>query len=242
MDCYGNRMKQNKLFTILHSPVFQVIATWIWVLVGGAITALIILLVNGVDLSSAPKILGEKQYLATYIEIVSVGLLPVMFSLICKDDPAQYGFSRKGLVKSLILSGLFVIAALFGYAFLTNGQLMSGLSPGYHLDFPWNLWYAVLGIFAYGPLEVFFFMWLVTNTDRIFKSENRTLSRGLLVTVVIFGITHILITNIYNAFYTSAIFFILGLIYKYTRNSIGPMIAWTLINGQVWWVAQMLWS
>ncbi len=76
MDCYGNRMKQNKLFTILHSPVFQVIATWIWVLVGGAITALIILLVNGVDLSSAPKILGEKQYLATYIEIVSVGFAP----------------------------------------------------------------------------------------------------------------------------------------------------------------------
>jgi len=234
-------MKQNKLSTTLHSPVFQVIATWIWFFVGAALTVLIILLINGVNLSSALEILGEKGYLATYIEIVSVGLLPVVFSLICKDNPTQYGFSCKGLVKSLILSGLFV-TALVSYAFLTRGQLMSSLAPGYHLEFPWNLWYGILGIFAYGPLEVFFFMWLVTNTDRIFKSENRTLSWGLLVTVAIFGILHILTTNIYNAFYTGVIFFVLGLIYKYTRNSIGPMIAWTLINGQVWWVAQMLWS
>ncbi len=235
-------MKQNERFAIIHSPVFQVLATWIWVFVGGALTALIILIVLGIDLASALKVLGNKRYLAVYIEIVSVGLLPVVFTLIFRNDSTQYGLSRKELAKSLKLSALFTVA-LFGFALLTRGQLMTGDSPSFHLNFPWNLWYTVLGIFAYGPLEVFFVMWLVTNTDRIFKSENRTLSWGLIVTVVIFGIAHILITqSIYNAFYTSAIFFMLGLIYKYTGNSIGPMIAWTLINGQVWFIAQMLLS
>jgi len=37
------------------------------------------------------------------------------------------------------------------------------------------------------------------------------------------------------------IFSLLGLIYKFTRNSIGPMIGWTLINGMVWAFAELLW-
>ena len=235
-------MKQNERFAIIGSPVLQVLATWIWFFVGGALTALLILRVIGVDLVTALEVLENKRYLAVYIEIVSVGLFPVVFTLICKNDLTQYGFGRKGLAKSLKLSALFTVA-LFGFALLTRGQLMTGDSPSFHLGFPWNIWYTVLGIFAWGPLEVFFVMWLVTNTDRIFKCGNRTLSRGLIVTVVIFGIAHILTTqSIYNAFYTGAIFFMLGLIYKYTGNSIGPMIAWTLINGQVWFMAQMLWS
>ncbi|MCD6519437.1 MAG: hypothetical protein J7M05_05915 [Anaerolineae bacterium] len=34
--------------------------------------------------------------------------------------------------------------------------------------------------------------------------------------------------------------FALGVIYKYTGNVIGPMLAWTLLNGQVWFVARLL--
>lgn len=235
-------MKQNERFAIIRSPVFQVLTTWIWFFVGGVLTVLIIMTVLGVDLATAPEVLGNKRYLAVYIEIVSVGLLPVVFTLVCRNDLTQYGLGRKELAKSLKLSALFTVA-LFGFALLTKGQLMTGDSPSFHLNFPWNLWYTVLGIFAWGPLEVFFVMWLVTNTDRIFKSKNRTLSWGLIVTVLIFGIAHILTTqSIYNAFYTGTIFFILGLIYKYTGNSIGPMIAWTLINGQVWFMAQILLS
>ena len=36
-----------------------------------------------------------------------------------------------------------------------------------------------------------------------------------------------------NAIHVAAEWLILGLIFKYTENSIGLMIAWTLINGQV---------
>jgi len=233
-------MKQNERFAIVRSPMFQVVSTWIWFFVGAALTVLAILTVFGVDFASAPEVLGEKRYLAVYIEIVAVGLLPVVFTLTCKNGLTQYGLGRKGIKKSLGLSALFTVT-LFGFALLTRGQLMTGIStPGFHLGFPWNLWYTALGIFAYGPLEVFFVMWLVTNTDRIFKSENRTFSWGLIVTVVIFAITHIFTTGIYNAFYTGMIFIILAVIYKYTKNSIGPMIAWTLINGQVWFIVQWL--
>ena len=234
----GNKMKQDGRFPFLYSPVFRVITTWVWFLVGAALVLLIVLAVYGFDLA----VLGEKQYLTVYIEIVSAGLLPVLFTLICKDYPTQYGLGRKGLAKSLLLSGL-CIAAFCVIAFLSPGQLMSVESPDFHLDFPWNLWYAALGVFAWGPLEVFFVMWLVTNTDRIFNSENRTMSWGLIVTVVIFGMIHMLTTRrIYTAFYVGTIFFVLGLIYKYTKNSFGPMIAWTLINGQIRFIVQILWS
>jgi len=235
-----NKMKQDGRLAFLYNPVFRVTTTWIWFLVGAALVMLIILAVYGLDLAKALEALQEKRYLAVYIEIVSVGLLPLVYTLICKDQPTQYGLSRKGLAKSLLLSGLFA-AVLFGFAFLSRGQLMSGIEPpNFNLNFPWNLWYVALGVFAWGPLEVFFVMWLVTNTDRIFKSENKTMSWGLIVTIVIFGMAHILTTSIYNAFYTATIFLVLGLIYKYTKNSIGSMIAWTLINGQIWFIAQIL--
>lgn len=234
-------MEQNKRSAILYNPIFRVVTTWLWFIVGTLLVILIILAVYGINFAKAMEILGERRYLAVYVEIVSVGLLPVVFTLVCRDYLVLYGLGRNGLAKSLLLSGLFVLV-LFSVAFLIRGQLMTGLSPSPHLDFPWNIWYVVLGVFAYGPLEVFFFMWLITNTDHIFKSEKRILSWGFIITVVIFGLAHILTTNIYNALYTSALFFTMGLIYKYTKNSIGPMIAWALINGQVWYIVKILWS
>jgi len=234
-------MEQNKRSAIWYNPIFRVVTTWLWFIVGALLVILIILAVYGINFAKAMEILGERRYLAVYIEIVSVGLLPVVFTLACRDDLVLYGLGRKGLVKSLLLSGLFVVV-LFSVAFLIRGQLMTGLSPSPHLDFPWNIWYVTLGVFAWGPLEVFFFIWLVANTDRIFKSVNRIVSWGLIVTIIIFGLAHILTTNIYNAFYTGGIFLVLGLIYKYTKNSIGPMIAWTLINGQILFIVKILWS
>jgi len=233
-------MKQNKQFTFACNPLFRVIATWMWWFVGAALTVLIILAIQGVQLASASKVLaGERAYLAVYIEIVSVGLLPLLFTLICRDELAQYGLARQGLAKSLLLSSLFVVV-MFGFGYLMTGRLITDSRPTLHLGFPWNLWYALLGIIAWGPLEVFFFVWLVVNTDNIFKSRMRANPWGLIITVLLFALIHILTTNISNAIYTSAIFLVLGLIYKYTRNVVGPMIAWALINGQVWYIARLL--
>ncbi len=117
---------------------------------------------------------------------------------------------------------------------------MTDSRPTLHLGFPRNLWYALLGIIAWGPLEVFFFVWLIVNTDHIFKNSARVHPWGLIITVLLFALTHILTTDVRNAIYTGAIFLVLGLIYKYARNIVGPMIAWTLINGQVWYIARLL--
>lgn len=233
-------MKQDGRFAFLSNPVFRVIATWVWFFVGAALVVLIILAVHGLDLAKALEVLGEKPYLRVYIEIVSAGLLPLVFTLFCKDDPKMYGLGMKGLVKSLLLSGLFVSAS-YGLLFLSTGQLRDFAAPSFHLNLPWNLWYAALGVFAYGPLEVFFVIWLITNTDRIFKSEKARVSQGLIVTSVLFGLLHILTTqNIINTL-VGVIFFLLGLIYKHTKNSVGPMVYWTLWNG-AWEYVAILWS
>lgn len=233
-------MKQNYLFAFAYNPLFRVIATWLWWFIGAALTVLIILVIQGLPLTSASEMLvGKRVYLAVYIEIVSVGLLPLLFTMICKDELAQYGFVRQGLGKSLLLSLLFVLI-MFGVGYLMTGRLMTDSRPTLQLGFPWNLWYALLGIIAWGPLEVFFFVWLVDNTDNIFKSEMKINSWGLIVTVLAFALIHILTTDIRNAIYTGVIFLVLGLLYKYTKNIVGPMIAWTLINGQVWYIARVL--
>jgi CAAX prenyl protease-like protein len=233
-------MKQNRRFTFAYNPLFRVIATWLWFFIGAALTVLTILVIQGVPLASASEVLaGQRVYLAVYIEIVSVGLLPVLFTLICRDGPAQYGLARPGLAGSLVLSALFVVV-MFGFGYLMTGRLMTDDRPMLQLGFPWNLWYAVLGVIAWGPLEVFFFIWLVNNTDDIFKGRMGEHRWGLIITVLCFALIHILTTDARNAVYTGAIFLVLGLIYKYTRNAVGPMIAWTLINGQVWYIARLL--
>ena len=100
----------------------------------------------------------------------------------------------------------------------------------FNLPFPLNLWYASLGVVAYGPLEVFFVVWLIVNIDIIFKKLEKMFSPGLIITVLVFGLSHLIFARggIVNAISVTVIFFILGLIFKYTGNSIGPMIAWTL--------------
>lgn len=233
-------MEQDKPFTFAYNPLFRVIATWLWWFIGAALTVLIILTIQGVPLASASEALaGQRAYLAVYIEIVSVGLLPVLLTWICKDELAQYGFAPQGLIKSLLLSSLFVLV-MFGFGYLMTGRWMTDSRQTVQLDFPWNLWYALLGIFAWGPLEVFFFVWLMVNTDHIFKNTVRAISWGLIITVLSFALIHIFTTDLRNAIYTGAIFLVLGLIFKYTRNIVGPMIAWTLINGQVWYIARLL--
>jgi len=136
-----------------------------------------------------------------------------------------------GLLKSVAASIplaiiILLLRALYGGLNISN----------FNLRFPYNIWYAILGFFAYGPLEVFFTIWLIVNTDIIFHGLEKVFSPGLLITVLIFGLSHVFLSprvGILNAIHVAAEWLILGLIFKYTKNSIGPMIAWTLINGQV---------
>ena len=102
------------------------------------------------------------------------------------------------------------------------------------------MWYATLGLFAYGPLEVFYVVWLIANTDTLLKCEARLLSKGLIVTAVLFGFLHLATSptaGVPNALRFGVEFLALGAVYKLTGNSVGPMIAWTVINGHVLFLA-----
>ncbi len=229
-----------KRSSILYDPKFRVIFTWIWFIVGPILTILTIILILGESIAGLRQAFSARPYITTYVEIVGVGLVPAIFTLLAREKLAEYGIRVKGLVASLLLSAA-VVAIWMGVSFFTTGQLVGYGTADFQISPPWNYFYGILGIFAYGPLEVFFFVWLVTNTDRIGQGAQSVLSRGLIITLIIFSLMHILTTqHVETAFYIAVVFSALGLIYRRTQNSIGPMIAWTLINGQVWYLAQML--
>jgi len=81
------QMNQGVKFAFLYNPVFRVIATWVWFLVGAALVILIISGVYGLDIATALEIPMEKRYLAFYLEFVSVGLFPLVITLYVKMIP-----------------------------------------------------------------------------------------------------------------------------------------------------------
>ena len=214
-----------------------IIISWIWILIGTFITAIIVAyFVEGLlltDINSLMHLFMEKPYLTIYNELVAVGGLPLAISLLCQDNFESYGLKRVGFLKSISLAITFALVVIII-------KFVSGGNPEYthfNLPFPLNIIYSVLAILIFGPLEVFFVVWLIVNTDKVVKSKNdKIVSMGLLITVITFGFTHLIIApygGIINALKVMVEFLIFGLIFKYTKNSIGPMIAWPLINNWV---------
>ena len=213
-----------------------VLVTWACMFIGSALAAFALALAGGAPptLEGVAALLNSRPYLASYLEVVGVGALPLAFSLLCRDEPELYGLRREGLTRSLALSVLLAIPWL---APRVAALLRGGLEyAGFGLTFPYNLWYALLGVFAYGPLEAFFVVWLIVNTDIALGSSKRRISPGLVVTALAFGLSHVVASpqaGVLNALSVALEFFLLGLVFKYTGNSAGPMVAWTLMNGQV---------
>jgi len=115
--------------------------------------------------------------------------------------------------------------------------------PNLHLSFPLNFLFVMTVIIIYGPLEMFYVIWLITNTNKIFKAKKRIFSWGLIITSVMYGVANLFFShNIILALLHISVFFMFGLIYKFTKNSIGPMIGWTLANGHILFIASLLWS
>lgn len=202
--------------------------------------AVLITVLMGGKPSDFTTVLSENRHLIVYIELVSVGLLPLLYTWICRDDLDQYGFRWQGLGRSLLLSGIFV-AVIFATGYLMSGEVISDSRETLFVTAPWNYWYGLSSILVWGALEVFFVVWLIENTDAIYPGRSRLLSWGLIVTVVLFALTHPVSSGgLFNAAYTGFIFLLLGLIFRYSRNIYGPMLAWTLINGQVWFMVRLL--
>ena len=209
-----------------------VLAVWLWMFIGSIATIALVACIKGVplNLEGLVDMLNREPYLACYGEVVGVGALPLLISLARGDKLEMYGLRRQGALKSLAFS-------LSPAAVILVTRVIRGLSlKSFGLSFPYNIWYAALSVLAYGPLEAFFVVWLIVNTDAILDTLNKTASPGLFITVLVFGLSHVIFSpqgGFLNAVEVIIEFAVLGLIFKHTGNSLGPMVAWTLINGQV---------
>ncbi|MCS7363952.1 MAG: hypothetical protein NDF54_00745 [archaeon GB-1867-035] len=57
--------------------------------------------------------------------------------------------------------------------------------------FPYNVLFSFLSAFSYGPLEVFYMVFLVVGFDQAFKSSSRIISKGVIAASILFGLLHI---------------------------------------------------
>ncbi len=222
----------------LRNPALRVIAVWGW-------KGICMLALMGISSAlgfgfAISRELRTLPWLMLASEAIGVGLAPLLISFASRDEWSEYGFTKKGLLKSLAYSAVFfAFMVLLGLAF---GQARLPSPPRFTLDFPLNLLFVILATAAWGPLEVFFVIWLIVNTQRLFKSTDRMFTSGMVVTIVVFGALHLVTATggIVNAASVAVLFLVLGLIFNSTKNAIGPMIAWTLMNRQVWSFWQLL--
>jgi hypothetical protein len=224
-------MNQSQTMT-LPNPLVRVSITWLWIVV------------PSIFLRVCPTIadrLFRPPYFSSYFEILLAGLIPVLFTILGREKWSQYGLTARGLTKSLVWSLVFVAVA-YSYSKLSTGHWISFGTLVSDLSLPAKVSYAFLGIFAYGPLEMFFFIWLVCNTEQIFHGGSGGFLLSLSISAILCGLLHFMFQGFFALLDISVTFFVLGLIFRWTKSSIGPMIAWTLLNAQAWFLASLLWS
>lgn len=234
-------MQTSNRLSFIKTTKFQVIAVWVFnLLAAGLVSVLVsVLLPDNIAVDQeALRANPTLAYIPILTEIIAVGLLPILFVMLNKEKAADYGLKSSGWIKSLGLS-MLAVAAFWAYLSFQAGQFTTGFSlEGIGFNQPLNILPALLALLAYGPLEVFFVIWLIQNTDKLFKPTNSVFSYGLVITIVIYDLLHTFSQGSYSII-ISLIFLALGLIYKYSRNAIGPMIAWVLMNSYIWFLVSI---
>lgn len=234
-------MQEKTRTSFLLSPRFQVFTTWVWNVAGTFVVAVVVAVALPQNIALDRSALMGQPSLALipiFSEIILVGLLPIVFFILRRDKVAEYGITGKNLGLSLVLSAAAVLV-YFSYLSIQAGHFTTSVQlPRLHQPTLGNTFFAFLGLAAYGPLEVFFVVWLIHNTDRIFKTEVKTWSWGLLLTIAIYGLLHSFSQGA-NALVIAAEMLALGLIFKSTRNAIGPMFAFMFMNEYAWFLARV---
>lgn len=227
---------------LLKTPKFQVLATWMWNMIAVLLISILLTAVlpeNTVLDADALQANPRLVLIPLITEIIAVGLVPLLFTRLNRDPLALYGLQRQGLWKSVAYAAL-VVLVFFAVLSILAGQVTTSVYlPAVKISTLWKPVAAILAMLAYGPLEVFFVVWLIHNTDRLYNSSAKIFSAGLFVTVVLYGVLHWFSQGIY-ALILAVVFLLLGLIYKSTRNAIGPMLAWTLMNDFIWALVAIL--
>lgn len=105
------------------------------------------------------------------------------------------------------------------------------------LAWPWNLIATALAVFAYGPGEALYLVYLISAFDATTDRHQRLISRGVIITALLWGLSHSLNAFFFgwaalgNSLFMVAIGFVIGLIFKRSRSALGPIMFWSLVNG-----------
>jgi len=231
---------QNDNSKYITNPKFQVIVTWVWNLFGTFLITILLLILMPTVVTNREGLKANPGLIIIPIvsEIILTGLIPIILTLINKNSLISIGIQKKRVIESTILSIPMVII-YYVLLFLITGSTIEFPTTAFHIDTFWYLLLTIGAIFAYGPLEAFFVIWLIVKSDQIFKSEEKMFSKGLILTIVIYGVLHSFSQGL-NSITIAITFLGLGLIYKYTKNSIGPMISWTIAKEYIWFLIGIL--
>jgi len=90
--------------SFIHNPIFQVICTWLWVVLFPLLAIGVVVGIIKLDLKEARQFWSKHQYFQGYFEAVVAGLLPMLFLWIDKEKLAKYVIKKKGISKSLLPS------------------------------------------------------------------------------------------------------------------------------------------
>jgi hypothetical protein len=141
-----------------------------------------------------------------------------------------------GIVCAMLLAAMRILT--IGH--LMGGKFMGGVpafTQSVDLRSPWNIFAASMALFAYGPGEAIFVIYLILAFDNALGNPQSLISWGVILTSIVWSLPHIFnvfffgvsaITNVVVMFFVGIV---MGILMKKTRSSLGSMIFWTLVNG-----------
>ncbi len=173
-----------------------------------------------------------NDFVKLTLEFVFIGMLPLIIVLIRKENWGNYGFTltnwKKSIAYGLILAIPFMMIKGYAYLFLDYVGWSWNLSPPMFVAY----------LIVYGPLEAFFIVFSVYKIDRGLSCR-RTLSKGLIISSILFGLIHainyiwypnitLIATNYVLGNIIPALF--VGLVFKKSNSILGSSLLWTLLN------------
>jgi hypothetical protein len=177
----------------------------------------------------------------TFLEFFLVGFLCTLLAVLNNDSRSVFGLTSKGLLKSLTIGlVLIVVHSSMRYALGMPivGSGFDAFTQSLAQPFPYNIGFTLFCGFAYGPLEVFYIIFLVVRFDKAFDTpQSKIASKGTIITTLLWALPHILNSMVQGptaALFQVAKLVVTGLIlivaFKYTKSSIGSMLYWTFAN------------
>lgn len=231
----GSLVPSSRRWTAFLPPL----AVFLWLFIGGAIA----MFAPAAILGWSQKDLNSHLYLLGPL-VQIVGFLPGVFLYAQQMMERAEGRARKRVVSLGI--GLSAAALLAGLEIVFSGRVMGGNFMGWVVAYgqalaltpPWNGVFALLVLTAYGPFEALWVVYLVGAFDRAIGHARPLLSWGVVLAALLWGLPHVLNvvfspnwSHVVNALRMVLVGIGVGLMFKWTRSAVAPVVFWTLTNG-----------